>query len=155
MRATMHINVSAIMVAMGLLFLAGSLFGRVFLNEPVFLFAALPATLLIFGPLMNESGEDKKRADERDLVMVDEKPDENREEKAFSIRNHYGLTEREEEIMGLLARGLSRNAIGEKLYLSRNTVDTHIRSLYLKLGCHKKDELVRLLEQETRKSSCY
>ena len=44
------------------------------------------------------------------------------------------LTPREQEILGLMAEGRSNLAIGEALYLSSNTVESHIRSIFSKLG---------------------
>lgn len=44
------------------------------------------------------------------------------------------LTEREREILGLLARGLTDHAIGEHLWLSKKTVETHVRHILAKLG---------------------
>lgn len=44
------------------------------------------------------------------------------------------LTEREVEVLRLLAAGLSNKAIGERLYISTNTAANHIRSILLKTG---------------------
>ena len=44
------------------------------------------------------------------------------------------LTEREQEILGLVARGLTAPAIGKELFLSPATVKTHLGHLYDKLG---------------------
>ena len=62
----------------------------------------------------------------------------------------YGLTERETQILGYLARGRSAPFIREELSLSKSTVATHIRHIYDKLGVHSKQELLSLLEQESR-----
>ena len=62
----------------------------------------------------------------------------------------YGLTERETQILGYLARGRSAPFIREELSLSKSTVATHIRHIYDKLGVHSKQELLSLLEQEGR-----
>lgn len=62
----------------------------------------------------------------------------------------YGLTERETQILGYLARGRSAPFIREELSLSKSTVATHIRHIYDKLGVHGKQELLSLLEQEGR-----
>ncbi|MGZ4240005.1 MAG: LuxR C-terminal-related transcriptional regulator [Actinomycetota bacterium] len=45
-----------------------------------------------------------------------------------------GLTEREREILGLMAQGRSNQAIAEQLFLTLKTVETHVRSIFMKLG---------------------
>jgi DNA-binding NarL/FixJ family response regulator len=50
------------------------------------------------------------------------------------------LTRREIEVLQCLADGLSNQAIGERLYLSTNTVGNHMQRLMLKLGAHSKLE---------------
>ena len=44
------------------------------------------------------------------------------------------LTEREKEVLKLIASGLTYQQIGEKLFISENTVIFHKKSLYEKLG---------------------
>jgi serine/threonine-protein kinase len=44
------------------------------------------------------------------------------------------LTEREHEVLGLVAEGRSNKAICESLYVSPKTVEGHIRQIFLKLG---------------------
>lgn len=53
---------------------------------------------------------------------------------AKSPDRSHDLSERELEIIGLVACGLNNSQIGEKLYLSRNTVKTHVSNILLKLG---------------------
>jgi DNA-binding NarL/FixJ family response regulator/class 3 adenylate cyclase len=45
-----------------------------------------------------------------------------------------GLTDREREILGLMAEGRSNQAICERLFLSPKTVETHVGSIFSKLG---------------------
>ncbi len=45
-----------------------------------------------------------------------------------------GLTEREREVLGLMAEGRSNQAIVERLVVSPKTVETHISSIFSKLG---------------------
>lgn len=47
---------------------------------------------------------------------------------------HLGLTQRESEVLGLLVSGHSNKGIAVKLVVSEETVKTHIRGLYRKLG---------------------
>ena len=44
------------------------------------------------------------------------------------------LTEREQEVFGLIAEGLSNSEIGERLFLSESTVKTHVGRVLAKLG---------------------
>ena len=56
----------------------------------------------------------------------------------------YGsLTPREQEIMRLLAEGLSPKKIAENLFISPKTVENHRASIMNKLGLHSTMELVR------------
>jgi DNA-binding NarL/FixJ family response regulator len=52
------------------------------------------------------------------------------------------LTEREREILQLLAEGMRNEGIAQKLYISPQTVQTHVRNLLAKLGVHSKLEAV-------------
>ena len=47
---------------------------------------------------------------------------------------HLGLTQRESEVLELLVSGHSNKAVASKLVVSEDTVKTHIRGLYRKLG---------------------
>lgn len=51
------------------------------------------------------------------------------------------LTPTEAEVADLAARGLSNPEIGERLYISRRTVQTHLSHVYAKLGIESRVEL--------------
>jgi DNA-binding NarL/FixJ family response regulator len=44
------------------------------------------------------------------------------------------LTPREREVLGLMAEGLSNGGVCRRLFLSPKTVETHVNSIFLKLG---------------------
>ena len=54
------------------------------------------------------------------------------------------ITPRELEILGLIASGLSNREIGEKLFVSENTVKTHSARLFDKLGARRRTQAVQL-----------
>ncbi len=53
-----------------------------------------------------------------------------------------GITPREHEILGLIATGLSNREIGERLFVSENTVKTHSSRLFEKLGVNRRVQAV-------------
>jgi DNA-binding CsgD family transcriptional regulator len=53
-----------------------------------------------------------------------------------------GITPREHEILGLIAEGLSNREIGERLFVSENTVKTHSSRLFGKLGVNRRVQAV-------------
>ena len=52
----------------------------------------------------------------------------------MALEGPDGLTDREVEVLRLLAEGLSNRAIGERLYISTNTAANHVRSILIKTG---------------------
>jgi DNA-binding NarL/FixJ family response regulator len=52
------------------------------------------------------------------------------------------LTRREQEVLACMVEGLDRQGIAERLYLSANTVRTHVQNLMAKLGVHSGPEAV-------------
>jgi DNA-binding NarL/FixJ family response regulator len=54
------------------------------------------------------------------------------------------LSERERQILALLARGYSNRRIAEACFLSLNTVRTHVQNVLVKLGVHSKLEAAAL-----------
>lgn len=57
-----------------------------------------------------------------------------------------GLTAREAQVLGLLARGRNAAYIQESLTISRNTVKSYVARVYGKLGVHSHQELIDLVE---------
>ena len=55
------------------------------------------------------------------------------------------LTEREREIVDLLAQGLSNKLIASKLYLSVRTVEGHLANIYLRLDVHSRTEAMLMV----------
>lgn len=63
-----------------------------------------------------------------------------------AIAERYALTAREEEVASYAVRGYTFSQIADTLFISADTVRSHSKSLYRKLGVHKKQELIRIVE---------
>ncbi|MGH9002531.1 MAG: helix-turn-helix domain-containing protein, partial [Acidimicrobiia bacterium] len=55
------------------------------------------------------------------------------------------LTPTELKVAHLAAEGLTNRQIGERLFISRRTVETHLASVYTKLGVNSRAQLARKL----------
>lgn len=56
------------------------------------------------------------------------------------------LTSRETEIVALLLRGMANRDIAARLFISENTLKTHLRNIYHKYGISHKRELLYMVE---------
>lgn len=63
----------------------------------------------------------------------------------LALADRYGLSARELEVLLLLAADYSSANISEKLMISLETVRTHKKRIYAKVGVHKHEELMRLV----------
>jgi DNA-binding NarL/FixJ family response regulator len=60
----------------------------------------------------------------------------------FCPGSGLGVTQREAEVLELLARGLSNRDLAARLYLSPRTVEKHVENLARKIGARSRYELV-------------
>lgn len=63
----------------------------------------------------------------------------------------YNLSKREMEVINLLNEGKSYREISEELFISLNTVKTHIRNIYPKLDVSSRHEIVNLINNISTK----
>ena len=62
--------------------------------------------------------------------------------KSRSLTGVASLTERENEVAELVARGMSNPEISRQLYLSRHTVESHLKSISAKLGVQGRAKVI-------------
>lgn len=88
------------------------------------------------------SGE---RSDEDPSVR---KPEDPIERRCLNVARAYGLSPRETDVLVAFAHGRNVAYLAEHLVLSTNTIRSHSKTLYAKLGVHSKQELIDLVERE-------
>ena len=64
-----------------------------------------------------------------------------------AVAKEHGLTGREEEVLRLLARGRTGPVIQERLVVSHNTVKSHVRHIYAKMGVHSQQQLMDVVDR--------
>jgi LuxR family maltose regulon positive regulatory protein len=57
------------------------------------------------------------------------------------------LSERELQVLQLLATSLTQPEIASRLYVSINTIRTHVKHIYAKLGVHSRTAAVERAEE--------
>lgn len=98
-------------------------------GSPGFLYAEAPT----------QPVQDADRAAEGDRIF---------DARCAVLAERGGLTEREGELLLYLARGRTKAYIADALFVSENTVRSHVRNIYAKLGVHTRQELIDLVEAE-------
>jgi len=69
---------------------------------------------------------------------------------ALGLAGADPLTQREREVAELAADGLSSKLIGERLFVSTRTVESHLLRIYAKLGVRTRAELIEMLSMRSR-----
>ena len=64
------------------------------------------------------------------------------------IEERFSLTTREKEILGMLLKGKSNKEISDLLFVSTETVKTHLQNIYRKLGVRSRMEVLALFLKE-------
>jgi DNA-binding CsgD family transcriptional regulator len=57
----------------------------------------------------------------------------------------FGVTAREEQIIGLLLEGAGAKEIGQKLFISAKTAENHVYNIYRKLGIQSRVQMFQLI----------
>lgn len=70
-------------------------------------------------------------------------------ERCAELGTHFLLSPREKEVLLYLSRGHSHVYIAETLFISENTVRSHVRKIYDKMGISSREELLKLIDSET------
>ena len=94
--------------------------------------------LALYGSLTEPSGD---RPGETVIVIGPAKP----EEVAWLNVAAYGLSPREEEVVGLLVRGFSNRQISNALFISEHTVQRHLSNIFEKVGVRSRKTLLKRL----------
>jgi DNA-binding CsgD family transcriptional regulator len=99
------------------------------------------------------------RAVDGRLMMIEAAPLEGRSEDEIAVTLRaatasesfellcrvYALSQRERQVVALLVAGLDTRAVTQRLFISRHTVQDHLKSVFAKIGIHSRRELLAKL----------
>lgn len=70
------------------------------------------------------------------------KPNKSDFQKNINALNYLGISQREQEVLALIAKGQPNKLIARSLEISPNTVKTHIANLFEKLGAQNRTQVI-------------
>ena len=108
---------------------------------------------LLLGVATRQRGSAMLKAHAKRVLSVMEPPagEETSSAPTDEVAGFWALTEREHEVMELLNQGLSRSEIAREQSVSQNTVKTHLKNIYAKLGVHSRSEVLRIAQENAGK----
>lgn len=120
--------------------LAAPLLGVFGIAEVLFFLAIVLTSLVILR---------SRKSEDQEPIIIPHYQDI-RPEAVKRITEQFGLTEREAEIFDLYAKGRDSAYICQTCFISKNTVDTHLRHIYEKTNIRTKQGLIDLVEEAER-----
>ncbi|WP_449314491.1 response regulator transcription factor [Rubneribacter sp.] len=128
--------------------MAGTLFEKMSseLGNPEISFGCIIMTLFFFALMasMTQSAEQADVAERRNPIGGEE-AESDLARRCGKVSQRFKLSQREQDVLFLLAQGRSRTYIREALFISKGTVDTHIHHIYAKVGVSSKNELLSMI----------
>lgn len=104
------------------------------------------STFLIMGSLALKSLDDVEAADDS---STGEDAEDDGAYRFDQVTAAYDLTKRESETAYLFFKGYSAKRIAELHFVSLNTTQSHLRSVYKKLDVHSRQDLIDLVEKHS------
>ncbi len=76
------------------------------------------------------------------LYIPENSPEEIEQKRFLSYAARFALSLREQEIFGLILRGMSNAEISQALFITESTVKFHIGNIFKKVGISSRAELI-------------
>ena len=132
--------------------LIGGIVGNaIFSNDPFGINPVIIALIVVFIVLMILPILNKRlstvMSDHVYLTKMADMTEQEQADRLNAVLSTGKLTGRECEIVLLLLKGRTYKMIAAELYLSKNTIKTHLKNAYLKLGVKNKTELIKFVEE--------
>lgn len=109
----------------------------------VFLFSILIILGLLYLKILNKKNTDLKLENKKNEIQnyllqikdLEHKSNSSNksEQEVIDTFNTYNLSKREQEVFAYISKGLTNSEIAEAIFLSKNTIKTHIQNIYSKL----------------------
>lgn len=130
-----------VVMVVGLVVVACAILARRLRNDSL-----VPSSEIGQGAVFPPADEEDDAANDGVAVVVDETAhDGGRKHGASALGEGFGLTEREAEVALLVSRGNSVKRCSEVLCVAPSTVQSHMKSIYRKMGIHSRQELVDIV----------
>lgn len=126
---------------------------------PLSLVVAVMAIVTVAAFAIYDNARDEEDTQLADIVLGDPStlvidPPKNAapfRERCDALIEKFQLSSREAEVFRYLAKGRNAEYIQQKLYISANTVKTHISHIYKKMGVNNQQWLIDLVDQHDKR----
>ena len=100
---------------------------------------------------LTQSAQDENQLGATDPSMQTDSAADDDSELKFQKKTEV-LSDREKEVLELVLKGLPSKLICGELFISNNTLKSHIQSIYTKLNVHSRSELFLLLKKDSKQN---
>lgn len=80
------------------------------------------------------------------IMVLAEKVTEQHGLNLKKAKSQYGLSDREIEVVALIAQGLANKEIGSRLFISEHTIKDHIKNILRKTDAASRSEIIYILK---------
>ncbi|MDR3315956.1 MAG: helix-turn-helix transcriptional regulator [Coriobacteriales bacterium] len=96
--------------------------------------------LMVLDFVLRSESQKRNRQLEREVV------EKYLQKRCRELAERYGLSAREQEVFLYLSRGYSHVYIAKELYVSENTIRTHVKHIYSKMSISSREALLQLID---------
>ena len=91
-------------------------------------------------------GAQSKKHPARHVMVLVEKITEQHGLNLKKAKSRYGLSDREIEVVALVAEGLANKDIASRLFISAHTVKDHLKNIMRKMSAASRSEIIHILK---------
>ncbi len=125
---------------------------QILLIVSLFLLVTLLVVVYSYKSKQNKMKQEQLRLELQNYILIVDELQLEKENNSDSTKfeeakiAEYNLSEREKDVLQMIAAGYKNSEIADKLFVSQNTVKTHIKNIYIKLDVKNRIEALKRVQ---------